>query len=84
MVQKVKCRRCSECPNSNHHWLPNSDFGNDEDPEAEHTMRDYVCKHCPMVGNECPACFGSGETDDEDGPCPDCDGEGVIPFDGIG
>lgn len=83
MTEIVKCRRCSECKNYSHHWLPNPDFGNDEDEEAEHSMREYVCKHCPMTGNECPECYGSGATEPDD-VCSSCDGEGVIPFDGIG
>lgn len=63
----MKCRRCSVCRNSSHHWLPNTAFGdlNEENNEVE-----YVCKHCDAIGDECVNCFAEG--------CDDCDGEGVI------
>lgn len=75
----MTCRRCSECENSSHHWLPNPNLGDAE--EGEHSGHAYCCKHCDAQGNECEACYGSGCAD-EDGPesveCPECNGEGVI------
>lgn len=72
------CRRCSECPNSPHHWLDNSECCGPEDPS-------HVCKHCPATGMECPDCDGTGIKDFDGfdrGPdeplCPMCSGYGVI------
>jgi hypothetical protein len=61
------------CDGYSHHWLDNSDFGVDEDPDFPPENRidaTHVCKHCNAVGNECESCDGEG--------CPKCDGEGVI------
>jgi hypothetical protein len=75
MVEVVKCRRCSECAGMSHHWLPNPDFGNDE-PSAISRDCEYVCKHCPALGNACLACVG--EWDGDDSECPFCNGEEVV------
>ncbi len=64
-----KCRRCSECEGSDHHWLQSFPF--------------YDCKHCEAKGLECPACSGTGEGGDCDVGatplCQTCGGSGVIP-----
>lgn len=46
------CRRCSECPDASHHWMPDFDAG-----EWEHSPEPrpiWACKHCsftmPMDG----------------------------------
>lgn len=78
MIQPVpSCRRCSECANSSHHWIPNASFGDDS---AGVTSRfEFICKHCPAVGNECPGCCGTGEGEsDTTDLCTECDGDGVI------
>lgn len=78
----MPCRRCSECRGCSHHWLENEDFGGDESDDNENpTGNDYVCKHCDVVGNECPVCHGEGylnlsDTDVSD--CKRCDGSGVV------
>jgi hypothetical protein len=64
-TEAAQCRRCSECPDYSHHWL--------EDPGSHHAW-DFVCKHCPAKGSECPDCHGSG--------CDPCNGEGVILING--
>lgn len=68
-TQIPECRRCSECRNSEHHWLDNMDFEDADDPE-------YVCKHCPAVGTECSYCdegmADSGKL------CGICKGEGIL------
>ena len=70
------CRRCSECRNSDHHWMDNPDFGNDDpDAEPEHNPNvSHICKHCEQEGYECGGCGGEG--------CEECNGAGVlsIPF----
>lgn len=70
----MKCRRCDGCQNRTHHWIPNSDFGNDS-AEADHNPNvEYLCKHCEQEGYECPQCDGYG--------CDRCNHEGVleVPF----
>lgn len=57
-----KCRRCVECANMTHHWMPNEDWAGPDDPE-------YVCKHCDAEGMECSYCSGEG--------CGQCEGEGI-------
>lgn len=76
-----KCRRCSECDGMSHHWIPNSDFGNDDEPE-EISEAEYVCKHCDVLGEDCLHCFGDGDEPglDRQEPCCVCDGEGVVVF----
>lgn len=70
------CRRCSDCPNNSHHWIYS--------PDADDDMNspDHECKHCNALGVTCGECLGDGfdPSDERDapGPCPDCDGEGVI------
>ena len=71
------CRRCSECPNSVHHWL---DYVGDMDVDSP----THSCKHCDAVGHECPACDGegivtrfAGDRDYETG-CNLCGGDGVL------
>ena len=65
-----KCRRCSECPNSEHHWMENTSFGDPLDGIGE-----YICKHCSIQGTECVKCGGQGTTDEPDELCGDCGGE---------
>lgn len=82
MIQETgKCRRCVECADMSHHWLPNSDYCDDFEP-TERSEFEYVCKHCGMLGRECHGCYGSGSEDNEHPEttdcCPECDGEGVI------
>lgn len=60
------CRRCSECRDCSHHWIP--DLMADDDPEYE--PGEYACKHCDVRGNACPECSGDG--------CTTCGGEGVL------
>lgn len=36
----AECRRCSECEGEDHHWIENTDFSDEGDPE-------FQCKHCP-------------------------------------
>jgi DnaJ-class molecular chaperone len=77
----MNCRRCSECANSDHHWLENGDFGNDPDDSGDPTGNEYICKHCPAVGDECPDCYGEGEVEDDYSvgqTCARCGGEGII------
>lgn len=82
---KVECRRCSECPDGPHHWMPNGDFGDGDDPRRPETA-DYafICKHCPAVAGECPDCQGEGAAtfvrgdEDVEADCPRCAGWGVI------
>lgn len=77
-----QCPRCAECKGSSHHWLENSDFGDDPAEDHDHpTNVSHVCKHCPATGLECESCDSTGEyvIDGEYGvECPDCNGEGVI------
>jgi hypothetical protein len=78
------CRRCSECPNSSHHWIPESPIGDDGDDFDEGP--EWGCKHCNAFGDTCPSCYGDGidpndylpQISGDPNPCPDCDGEGVI------
>lgn len=75
------CRRCSECVGAVHHWLENDDFGFPSDaysdrPEA--TGNEYVCKHCPAVGDACEVCNGTGGHSDPDNKCPCCKGDGIV------
>lgn len=37
-----QCRRCSECPGQEHHWIENDDFEDEGDPE-------FACKHCDAM-----------------------------------
>lgn len=48
-IAQTGCRRCSDCPESSHHWLP-----------VCQPQHDYGCKHCDAIGKECPECFGEG------------------------
>jgi hypothetical protein len=78
-----ECRRCSECPNSSHHWM--EDFGAYDAEVGEGPVPgDFGCKHCEQRGVECADCNGTGVElyDDRDGTedCPTCKGEGVIPL----
>lgn len=77
MIETTKCPRCSECDGYSHHWLPNLRLGDHEAPEELQTV-DFICKHCPALGNTCN-CGGDGfAADGENEICPDCDGEGVV------
>lgn len=75
MTTVTKCRRCAECRDNSHHWIPNINFGVKEDSPQ------WICKHCPSKGEECPACYGFGnsEMDGSGDQCAVCDAEGVIP-----
>lgn len=72
----AKCRRCSECANSTHHWMENSEYGNHEGPIQPHEA-EFCCKHCPATGDECPDCSGEGIGPLDD-PCETCGGAGVV------
>lgn len=75
------CKRCGDCANNTHHWLDNGDFGNDPNESEGPTGNSHICKHCDVVGHECPDCDGRGEIEDEYAVgqiCPTCDSEGVI------
>jgi hypothetical protein len=84
----IACPRCTECSDSEHHFMDNSDFGADEDdPNYQEdefkgpTGNMYVCKHCPAVGDDCAFCLGDGEVELGTGgfvPCFDCGGDGVV------
>lgn len=69
------CRRCNECRGQSHHWIPNSRVGiTDNEPQ-------WICKHCPAKGEDCPTCSGfgcSGAPPDGGDTCLVCRGEGVI------
>lgn len=77
----MTCRRCSECPGAEHHWMDNYDAREETDPQ-------FACKHCDVVGDECEACEGEGgdavAVDVTEGTatqvalCPPCKGHGVI------
>lgn len=87
-VTSSECRRCSDCVGSDHHWMQNDDFGCaaiDEPDRPDATGNEYVCKHCPVVGDDCTKCGGNGEMDghDKEGrpivlPCEKCNGHGVF------
>lgn len=64
-----RCRRCTVCDGLTHHWYVEAD-------DWDNPSYTYVCKHCPVVGDECQTCDGG---DDADADCPTCQGEGVIP-----
>lgn len=71
------CRRCADCQGRMHHWIENSDFGNDEQG-AEHPDSSHVCKHCDAHGNACEHCNETGiDESTQSGFCPWCDGEAV-------
>lgn len=74
------CRRCSECRNSTHHWIDNSDFGLDLGeveladlaPELRNdaylkllVASDWVCKYCPAIAQTCITCDGNGDLEHE-------------------
>ena len=70
------CRRCSECIDSDHHWLPNGAFGDDSQENNECI---YVCKHCNAIGDECGECDGDGcDPYSDDELCAECGGEGIV------
>lgn len=80
------CRRCSDCVGMSHHWMDNTDFG-DEDERIENNSTTHVCKHCEAMGDECGECNGEGEVDTGGQtpwgewisvPCPECGGEGIV------
>lgn len=84
MNAKPVCRRCSECPNSRHHWMDCCE----EIETAEGTVIfDRICKHCELLGTDCEACGGDGCMDTGgvtpqgqfiNDHCPACDGYGVV------
>jgi hypothetical protein len=67
------CRRCSECPESKHHFVPVGGVGGGT-LSAAFT---HVCKHCRQLGTECRECWGDGEAPDGSGECTGCEGHGV-------
>lgn len=71
----MTCRRCSDCPDADHHWIDNSECYGPEDPQ-------FCCKHCDALGDECETCDGEGgryvETAERTVLCPPCKGYGVI------
>lgn len=99
----TQCRRCSVCVGQSHHWLDNPDcmrydsetgLALNDDGEVVNVFATHVCKHCPALGDECPACqgaglieHGTGQPNSEGGEltvditCPDCNGEGVRLYD---
>ena len=68
MTTLIPCRRCTVCVGLTHHWMVDVP---DEDPPSYC----YICKHCPVVGDECTTCDGGDEADPD---CPACYGEGVV------
>lgn len=47
---RYECRRCSECPGEEHHWLQP-----EHDPKTD---RSFVpCKHCDAEALLCEVCF---------------------------
>ena len=68
----MACRKCAECRELDHHWVDNSDFG---DEDEENNACDMICKHCEALGDACDNCSGTG--DDWGEPCAECDGNGV-------
>lgn len=68
MINVPVCRRCSECPNSYHHWIECCE--EIETGEAGEVIFDRVCKHCGCLGTACEKCDGDG--------CEECRQEGVI------
>lgn len=74
----TKCRRCSECPDAKHHWLPECHLG--EEPYWCCKHCDYRCESvsCEACGEEVPidiAKTDSGE--DHVFICQDCAEEGL-------
>ncbi len=53
--------KCTVCKDASHHWIP--------DPRPA-VKNDYICKHCPALGDECVVCETTG--------CAVCNSEGVI------
>ena len=43
----MACRKCEECKDLDHHWIENSDFG---DEGEENNACDMICKHCEALG----------------------------------
>lgn len=74
---EIKCRRCSECVGSEHHWLSDPRPDVDDDATDEQiAAAPYVwqCKHCPATkpyDPDDPEMYGDGYDDlmpgDEDG-----------------
>jgi hypothetical protein len=73
MSEPIKCRRCSECPNSRHHWMECCE----ETETAEGTVIfDRICKHCELLGTACGDCENLDASIDI--TCIQCQGYGVI------
>lgn len=82
VTDRKQCRRCSECSNSEHHWMERCVFDASDELYATH-----VCKHCEILGFECQECGGDGKHDSGgftpwgepiDLPCESCQSHGVI------
>ena len=67
------CRRCTECPESKHHFLR---WGRGVDGTRLGAFT-HVCKHCRQLGTECRECWGDGAAPDGSGECSGCEGHGV-------
>jgi hypothetical protein len=78
----MTCRRCSECPGADHHWIE-SVYG---DEPINESSPSHICKHCDATGDECDACDGEGgevvDIGERDNGgvalCPPCKGHGVV------
>ena len=71
-VTPLPCRRCSECPDALHHWLPVCDPG--EEPcwgckHCDHTCESVACEACD---EEIPIDIGVYDTEDGVYLCPEC------------
>lgn len=66
-----RCRKCHECKDNSHHWIPNPRMGSRDNHE-------WICKHCPAKGDDCEQCDGYGYCDDDYSNCQKCNGDGVI------
>jgi hypothetical protein len=82
----MDCRRCIICQDQDHHWLEYEPKENESDPDP---IPDFICMHCPAIGDACDRCDGTGFDDweDEDGEddpsgddgiCDECDGRAVL------
>lgn len=82
-MERPKCRRCSECGGSEHHWIEDLEEppqGFEDDPEWESRWT-HVCKHCDAVALMCFRCV-DGVIEVAPGVpkkvCTNCTGYGCI------